>query len=264
MKTETPLYDTIGRGYDTTRRADPAIAGRLRRLLDVRDDGVYLDLGCGTGNYTVALAMAGGRWIGVDLSACMIEVARRKSSTVTWQIASATALPLSTGEVSGVVCVLAVHHFVALADTFREVRRVLRAGGRLVLFTASREQMRGYWLNAYFPRTMARAIEQMPDAGDLEQIMRLAGIAPVHREPFVVEPDIQDLFLYSGKHSPERYLDPQVRAGISTFATLADPAEVATGCERLATDLRTGRFRGSEAECPCSEGDYLFLVGQAS
>src|SRR5262249_18341753 len=123
MENKAPLYDAIGRGYDTTRRADPVIAERLRRLLEVRGDGVYLDLGCGTGNYTVTLAMAGGRWIGVDNSAYMIGVARRKSSAITWQLASAAALPLPAGEISGVVCVLAIHHFSALADTFREVRR---------------------------------------------------------------------------------------------------------------------------------------------
>jgi SAM-dependent methyltransferase len=251
MKTETRLYDTIGRAYDTTRRADPRIAERLPRFLEVRGDGVYLDLGCGTGNYTVALSTAGGRWIGVDISAEMIEAARKKSSQVTWHVASAVSLRLPPAEVWGVVCVLALRHFTALSDTFMEARRVLRTGGRLVLFTASRQQIRGYWMNKYFPRAMARAIDQMPDVAEVERALRVAGFISLRTEPFVVGPGVQDFFLYSGKHFPERYLDPQFRAGISTFGTLADSDQIASGCGRLAADIRMGRWALTDTDDQC-------------
>jgi ubiquinone/menaquinone biosynthesis C-methylase UbiE len=263
MANDTRLYEIIGGGYDTTRRADSGIVDILLRLLDVGGGGTYVDLACGTGNYTVALAKSGGHWIGVDNSARMIATAQRKSTAITWHVANATSLPLPSHAVSGVVCVLAIHHFPALFDTFREVRRILRAGGRLVLFTASREQMRGYWLNAYFPRAMAKAIEQMPDTPEVERILRLADIAPTCSELFVVGPQIQDFFLYSGKYFPDRYLDPQIRAGISTFVTLADPTEIVSGCEQLAADIRSGRWCPTHADARPSEGDYLFLVGEA-
>ena len=43
------LYDSIGRGYDTTRKADPYITGRLLRYLEPVPGGRYTDFACGTG-----------------------------------------------------------------------------------------------------------------------------------------------------------------------------------------------------------------------
>lgn len=54
------IYDRIGDGYDTTRRADPEILEIFRELLEVRDDGIYLDVACGTGNYTAGIAKVWG------------------------------------------------------------------------------------------------------------------------------------------------------------------------------------------------------------
>ena len=59
------LYDRIGGGYDVTRRADPIIAGRLAHHLALGSSGNYLDIACGTGNYTSTLAAVGGTWTGV-------------------------------------------------------------------------------------------------------------------------------------------------------------------------------------------------------
>jgi ubiquinone/menaquinone biosynthesis C-methylase UbiE len=74
------LYDRIGVGYDGTRRADPGIAARLAALLDLRGGPACLDAACGTGNYTQALALLGGRWTGVDVAPRMIAEARSKAS----------------------------------------------------------------------------------------------------------------------------------------------------------------------------------------
>ena len=62
------LYDQIADGYDTTRRADPTIVRRLAAYLALAPGRRYLDVGCGTGNYTAALAALGGVWHGVDSS----------------------------------------------------------------------------------------------------------------------------------------------------------------------------------------------------
>ena len=76
------LYDRIGGGYDVTRRPDPIIAGRLGDHLALETPGNYLDIACGTGNYTLTPAYVGSGWTGIELSAKMIAEARRKSSQV--------------------------------------------------------------------------------------------------------------------------------------------------------------------------------------
>ncbi len=75
-----PVYDRIGAGYDVTRRADPYIAERLAHHLLLQNIGIYLDVACGTGNYTRVLAGRGRNWIGIDVSSRMIGLARAKTS----------------------------------------------------------------------------------------------------------------------------------------------------------------------------------------
>lgn len=263
--TETPqdalpsLYDSIGIGYDATRRADPYLTTRIAHHLALLPQGRYLDLACGTGNYTLAMAAHGGQWIGVDSSAHMLQTAHRKGTGVLWQQADANALPFTSGCFQGILCTLAIHHFPALYSVLREARRILQQGV-LVVFTSTAEQMRGYWLNAYFPQAMARSIAQMPSMHTILTAFTEAGWRLSARELYEVQPDLQDGFLYSGKHHPERYLSENVRRGISTFANLADPAEVRSGCQRLQDDMQSGRLAQVIASYHNNDGDYVFLV----
>ncbi len=200
-----------------------------------------MDIACGTGNYTAALAGQSGQWHGVDSSATMLRQALGKTQTVQWFLADAAGLPFGDGHFAGVTCVLAIHHFPSLEPIFREVHRVLDQG-RFVIFTAGPEQLRGYWLNHYFPQAMSKSIQQMPDLDLVRSALTSAGFSRTDAETYSVRPDLEDLFLYSGKHKPKMYLSQEVRSGISTFANLAEPVEVARGCKRLAQDIRSGRI----------------------
>ncbi|MCC7367975.1 MAG: methyltransferase domain-containing protein [Chloroflexi bacterium] len=255
------LYDQIGAGYDTTRRADPGIVRRLVRLLAVPSGTPCLDVACGTGNYTVALSEANLALTGVDVSQQMLTSARAKPSTVRWVNGDVTALPFARDAFGAAVCTMALHHFRQPEQAFREIGRVL-GDGRLVFFTADRQQMRRYWLNEYFPRAMERATRQMPPVEQSVRQLAAAGFGRVRLEPWTVTEDVQDWFLYALKYRPALYLDPRVRAGISTFANLASPDEVAQGCARLADDLDTGRFARVLQASEHDGGDYLFLVAE--
>lgn len=123
-----PLYDCIGRDYDVTRRADPRITQRIVSLLNPSNGGGYLDLGCGTGNYTIALRNTGLVIHGVDQSELMIPRAKDKAAEIPWHIGNAEALPFATGLFDGVTCILAVHHFRDLRTAFKEARRVINRG----------------------------------------------------------------------------------------------------------------------------------------
>jgi ubiquinone/menaquinone biosynthesis C-methylase UbiE len=260
-QTIPPLYDQIGMDYDVTRRADPYIVERLIHHLDVKPDGVYLDVACGTGNYTMAVAQAGGRVHGIDQSRRMIAAACQKPSSVRWHIGNVESLPFAEGTMAGVLCTLAIHHFRALLPAFQEVFRVL-GRGRFALFTSTAEQMRRYWLNDYFPTAMAKSIVQMPSLPIIIQTLQQSGFRRIDTESYEVQHDLQDLFLYSGKHRPAMYLNARVRAGISTFAALAELPEVEEGCRRLSQDIQSGRIADVIAAYRHAQGDYLFVVGQ--
>src|SRR5918911_1823155 len=95
QETGPALYDRIGTDYDVTRRADPYIVGRLMHHLTVGPGGESLDVACGTGNYTIAVAQAGIRMHGIDRSPRTIAAARDKSRAVTWHIGDVESLPFA-------------------------------------------------------------------------------------------------------------------------------------------------------------------------
>jgi ubiquinone/menaquinone biosynthesis C-methylase UbiE len=255
------IYQKIGRGYDCTRRADPYITSRLAFHLRPRSSGRYLDIACGTGNYTHAMASLAGAWHGLDESATMIAQAGRKTDLVDWIIGKADRLPYQDQVFDGAICTLAIHHFAGLDSAFLEIHRVI-ADGRLVLFTATPEQIRRYWLAEYFPEAIGTAARQMPGLEALTESLKCSGFHLVTLEPYSVRKGLQDFFLYSGKHRPEIYLDPSVRAGISTFALLASQAEIQDGCRRLAADIDSRAIAQVTRKYRHEAGDYIFVVAE--
>ena len=254
-------YDRIGVDYDSTRRPDPRVADRLIALLEPRAGERYLDIACGTGNYTQHLHARGIDVIGIDQSRTMLEAAHAKFPDITFDQADVTALPFPNRSFYGAICTLAIHHFTDIDRAFREISRVL-GDGRFVIFTATPDQMRTYWLNAYFPNAMARAIAQMPSEDRVRVALAGAKFAIEATEPWFIPGDPIDLFLYCGKHNPALYLDARVRSGISTFASLANADEIEQGLAQLRSDIETGRIVARMAEHGSPFGDYMFFAAR--
>jgi len=254
-----PAYDDIGRTYDATRRADPGIVrglvDRLRRAPGRR----LLDLGCGTGNYTLAFREAGFEVEGLDLSAEMLAKARDKAPDLRWHHGDARALPFESERFDAVSCVLATHHIDPLAQALREIARVLRPGGVFATFTSTPEQIRGFWLAHYLPGPVELTARSMQGYEPLRDMLERAGLSQVEREAYVVGPGLQDFFLHCGKHRPELYLDPVVRAGISSFALYRDEAALREGLARLEADVASGQVREAMARQDDTRGDFLFV-----
>lgn len=217
---------------------------------------------CGTGNYTAAFAKTGHRFTAVDPSEKMLAEARATTAEVDWLRGHAEDLGLLSDTFDGVLATLTIHHWSDLEEGFTEVARVATPGARVVVFTSTPEQMCGYWLNHYFPKMMQASMGQMPTLADVRTAMAAAGIELEQTLAFDVQPDLQDGFLYSGKHDPARYLDARVRRGISSFAALADAGEVAAGLAALRRDLDSGAIRFVRDQYANAGGDYLFTVGR--
>ena len=132
--------------------------------------------------------------------------------------------------------------------------------GKLVIFTSTCEQMANYWLNEYFPIAMERSANQMPHADAVMSALNEANFSVPHVEHYYVRPDLEDLFLYAGKHRPELYLSETVRRGISTFSTLSDPDELEEGCARLQRDIESGSIRQVTERYQSHGGDYMLIV----
>lgn len=255
-------YDDIGKGYNTTRQADPYLLERLYSHLEPHRKGHYLDIGCGTGNYTISLAEKDLHFTGVDPSEIMLNEARLKSQKVEWITGTVESLPFENKSFDGAIASLTIHHWNNLETGFRELYRVMKPGARIVFFTSSPEQMSGYWLNHYFPEVMKRSIEKMPSLSSVTSALNAAGFAITLTEIYAVRDDLIDLFLQSGKHRPEIYFDENVRKGISTFASLATKEEMEVGLNKLRYDIDNHLFQNIKMQYENDLGDYLFIVAE--
>src|SRR5688572_7818509 len=124
------LYDTIGNNYNTTRKADPFIAGRLYELLQPVSNGQYLDIGCGTGNYLTALSEKGLRFYGIDPSETMLQEAKAKNKQATFIKASAENIPLDNDSIDGAIGTFTMHHWDDIGKGLAELYRILKPGSR--------------------------------------------------------------------------------------------------------------------------------------
>jgi SAM-dependent methyltransferase len=95
-----------------------------------------LDVACGTGALTEAVCervMPGGAVVGLDANPELLEVASRKNLDVAWREARAEALPFADAAFDAVVSQFGLMFFEDRAQALREMMRVLRPRGRLVV-----------------------------------------------------------------------------------------------------------------------------------
>lgn len=128
---ETPLHAAI----------DRAEARALLDLASPRAGELALDAGCGTGIYTTRLLDLGLEVTGVDADPEMLEAARAKAPGATFFEADLANLPFEDGRFDLTIAV-AVFCFVADPDAaVRELVRVTRPGGRIVLGELNRTSL---------------------------------------------------------------------------------------------------------------------------
>jgi len=142
-----------------------------------------LDVGCGDGLYTVALARRGARVFGLDRSLPALRSATRKADEVGVRMrlaaGDAIRLPFADTSFELVVAVTVLCFVSSPENAIREVERVLRPGGRFVLGELGRWSTWAAWRRVrgmFGDRTWAGARFWTPE--DLQGLMRGAGLIP--------------------------------------------------------------------------------------
>jgi len=129
------MFDRIAPVYDLMNRTMTAgLDRRWRRITAeavVRPGDAVLDACCGTGDLAIADVRAGGRVSGLDFSERMLERARSKAPDLEWVSGDVLALPFEDGSFDSAVVGFGVRNVEDLEVALKELRRVLRPGGRL-------------------------------------------------------------------------------------------------------------------------------------
>ncbi len=117
---------------------DPQVLARVVELASPQRDWLVLDVATGTGHTAFALAGRVRAVIGIDLTPQMLAESKRLGvargiSNVTLGLADVHELPFPSKTFHLITCRRAAHHFSRIGEALSEMRRVLRAGGRLVI-----------------------------------------------------------------------------------------------------------------------------------
>ena len=151
-------FDQLAAGYDRGRALSPeGLEGwraALTAWLPLTGGLPVLDLGAGTGLFATAIAS----WfdaavVAVEPSAGMRHQAQRARAhaRVAWVGGQAERLPLRDGCCEGAWLSTVIHHLADLPGCARELRRVLRAGGPVLIRSSFPDRHQGISLFRFFP-----------------------------------------------------------------------------------------------------------------
>ena len=135
------MFDRIAWRYDLVNTVlsggtDQLWRRAAARATAVTEGGAALDVACGTGALTRALARRvgpSGRVVGLDFSSGMLDGARRRSPGMTWVQGDALELPFADGEFDAATIAFGLRNLADPTRGLAEMRRVVRPGGRLVV-----------------------------------------------------------------------------------------------------------------------------------
>jgi ubiquinone/menaquinone biosynthesis C-methylase UbiE len=155
------LYDLTSSRYD--RRYSGIQREKYLRLLPhLPRGGRVLDVGCGTG---LLLRELGKGAVGLDLSPGMLRRARRRNPGAPLVLADAEHLPFREGVFEAVLSVTVLQNLPHPPQALREMARVVREGGRVVVSTLRKKQ--GREVRGWMEEAGLRVVEEGEEGEDL-------------------------------------------------------------------------------------------------
>lgn len=203
------MFDRIAGRYDLlnslmTAGLHHSWRQRAADRADVSPGDSVLDVCCGTGDLSFELARRvspGGHVVGSDFSEQMLDLAREKAldrgSPVRFEWADALQLPYDADRFDAVTVGFGVRNFADREQGLREMARVLKPGGRLVIleFTAPRRPPFSTFYSLWFDRIvpvlgrltpnpeaysyLAESVHGFPDPQSLAAKMDAAGLVQI-------------------------------------------------------------------------------------
>jgi ubiquinone/menaquinone biosynthesis C-methylase UbiE len=222
---ETDIPDAYDRGRDH----GPEVLDLWMNVVSshVKDLRIktILDLGCGTGRFSEALAVRfDADVVGIDPSTKMLEQAQRKrrDQRIRYDLGRGESIPLPDDSVDLIFMSMIFHHFDDPKQAARECRRVLRSGATSFLRAGIRERISSYPYVDFFPESRPILEECLPTSTFISEVFEEAGFRTVTQQ--VVTQEIAQNY--------SAYADKLAVGADSVLASLS-PDDFAAGMQRL-------------------------------
>lgn len=202
------MFDGIAETYELVNSLgslglDGYWRGKAVELAEVGSGQRVLDVACGTGDFARAFGAGDGKRgliVGLDFAGRMLALASGRGGTgMCWCQGDALRLPFGSGTFSVVSCAFGVRNFQDVEAGFREMFRVLGAGGRAVIveFSLPSQPVLRWLYRAYFEglmpvaatilsgdrcgayRYLPRSVVSFCGRGGLVDMLRRAGFSRV-------------------------------------------------------------------------------------
>lgn len=251
MNTPKVDYAGLAKVYDEVRSLseDKEILwlDLFKQYLGLDATSRVLDIGCGTGRFSILIAKRlGCPVVGIDPALSMLARAKAKCpNEAQWLLARAEAIPFSDNSFDVCLASQVIHHFTDKQLAFVEMHRVLRYGGRLGIRYSSHAQLETILDYRFFPSALLIDRERLPDIQEVRDLMYSAGFSAM--EEHIVH---QRLF-----ESADDYLK-KLRHRYASVLSLISEEEYQKGLEEATRYLKE---YGLEARDQYA--DITFLVG---
>lgn len=175
-------FNKIADSYAKYREIHPGVLKSLLARIDKATK--VLEVGCGTGNYVIALNLLKGcqAW-GIDISEEMLSIAKKRTSSINFIVQDAIKLDFPNEFFDFVFSVNVIHHIENHQRYYKEAYRVLKYGGIIATVTDSEWILRNRRpLTLYFPETLELDLKRYPPIEKLKDIMKGVGFHNIKEE----------------------------------------------------------------------------------
>ncbi|HEY6249283.1 MAG TPA: methyltransferase domain-containing protein [Candidatus Angelobacter sp.] len=175
----------------------PEALDRIVKMAEAGLDDTVLDVACGPGLLACAFARVARHAVGVDITPAMLDQARKAQqeqglTNVSWQSGDVLALPYPDHHFSIVVSRFAFHHLPEPLAALREMVRVSKPGGRIVVADMAPAANKADALNAEERLRDPSHVRAMP-VDELRSLFVQAGLSTQRVEYYRLEGELEDL-----------------------------------------------------------------------
>ena len=151
----------------------------IERILKTNKQISVLDLACGTGSYLLKQIAEYKdqqiKWLGIDKSPDMLNVAKQKKLTAELMLGDACQIPLEDNSIDYIKIRFAFHHFSDKKKALQEIYRILKIDGEVSIYNISHDYMQYSWVYKYYPQVEQIDKDRFPNTIDLYKWLNESG-----------------------------------------------------------------------------------------